>query len=105
MTARLPVCVSIALALSCPVASLAQLKNPDGVPVLLLSGGQRQHHGYREQALYLSRTLENTGRYRVTVVEDAAVLESPSLDKYRAVVVLADRRDPEFRFTEPSRNG
>ena len=44
----------------------AQKKAPGGAKVLLLSGGQRQHHGYREQALYLSGALENTGRYEVT---------------------------------------
>ncbi|MEJ7806293.1 MAG: TonB-dependent receptor plug domain-containing protein, partial [Telluria sp.] len=41
---------------------------PDGAKVLLLSGGQRQHHGYRDQAFYLSRTLEDTGRYQVTAL-------------------------------------
>ncbi|GIW88698.1 MAG: hypothetical protein KatS3mg108_3022 [Isosphaeraceae bacterium] len=77
-----------------------QRKNPDGVPVLLLSGGQREHHGYREQAVGLSRMLEESGRYRVTIVEDAAILETPALERYRAVILLADRRDPEFRFSE-----
>lgn len=78
----------------------AQKKNPDGVPVLLLSGGQREHHGYREQASYLANLLENTGRFRVTIVEDAALLETPALPKYAIVIVSADRRDPEFKFTE-----
>ena len=78
----------------------AQLRNPEGVPILVLSGGQRQHHGYREQASYLSKTLEDTGRYRVTIVEDAGVLESEGLGKYRAIILLADRRDPEFKLTE-----
>jgi hypothetical protein len=83
-----------------PSAALGQLKNPEGAPVLLLSGGQRQHHGYREQAAYLSKTLEETGRYRVTIVEDAGILESPGVDKYQAIIILADRRDPEFKYTE-----
>jgi type 1 glutamine amidotransferase len=79
--------------------ALAQKKAPAGAKVLLLSGGQRQHHGYREQALYLSQTLEDTGRYEVTVVEDAAVLLTPPMDKYDLIMVTADRRDPEFKFT------
>lgn len=78
----------------------AQKKAPDGSKVLLLSGGQRQHHGYREQALYLQALLENTGRYEVTICEDAAILETPALSKYGILIVNADRRDPEFRFSE-----
>jgi type 1 glutamine amidotransferase len=79
--------------------AFAQRKNPDGAPVLLLSGGQREHHGYREQALALARSLEETGRYRVTIVEDAGVLETDALAHYQAIVLLADRRDPEFKLT------
>jgi type 1 glutamine amidotransferase len=90
---------ALALAfLAAPAA--AQKKAPDGAKVLLLSGGQRQHHGYREQALYLQGLLENTGRYEVTICEDAAILETPALAKYDILIVTADRRDPEFRFTE-----
>jgi type 1 glutamine amidotransferase len=79
--------------------ALAQKKAKDGVKVLLLSGGQRQHHGYREQALYLSGLLEDTGRYETTIVEDAAVLLTPAMARYQILVVNADRRDPEFKFT------
>lgn len=94
------------LYLALPLAALlaapaeAQQKNPEGTPVLLLSGGERGHHGYRDQAFYLSRLLEDTGRYRVTIVEDAAFLESPALRKYDLVIAIADRRDPEFKLTE-----
>jgi type 1 glutamine amidotransferase len=73
---------------------------PKGAKVLLLSGGRRQHHGYREQALYLSGLLENTGRYEVTIGEDAAILETPAIRKYDLVIVTADRRDDEFKFTK-----
>jgi type 1 glutamine amidotransferase len=83
----------------------AQRKNPDGVPVLLLSGGQREHHGYRDQAFYLSRALEDTGRYRVTINEHASVLESTALGRYRAIILLTDRRDSEFRLTEAQQRG
>jgi len=78
----------------------AQKYAPDGAKIFLLSGGKRQHHGYRDQALYLANALENTGRYEVTVAEDAALLETPALRKYQILVVLADRRDPEFKFTK-----
>ena len=77
----------------------AQLKVPDGAKVLILSGGQREHHGYREQALYLAGLLENTRRFQVTITEDAAVVETPALSKYDLVLLTADRRDPEFKFT------
>ena len=90
----------IATWMTTSAASYAQKKNPDGVPVLILSGGQREHHGYREQALYLAHLLEDTSRYRVTICEDAAVLTTPSMAKYDVLIVNADRRDPEFKFTE-----
>lgn len=78
----------------------AQKKAPDGARVLLLSGGQRQHHGYRDQAFYLAGVLEDTGRYEVTIDEDAAIFETPALKKYDVIVAIADRRDPEFKLTE-----
>jgi type 1 glutamine amidotransferase len=89
------------LILSCWLAhpALGQKKVPDGAKVFLLSGGQRQHHGYREQALYLSGALENTGRFQVTIGEEAAVLETPAFSKYDLIIATADRRDPEFKFT------
>ncbi len=84
-----------------PQAAQAQKKNPAGAAVLLLSGGLREHHGYRDQAFYLANALENTGKHRVTIVEDAAILETPAMEKYNLVIVLADRRDDEFKFTIP----
>jgi uncharacterized protein len=78
----------------------AQKKNPDGAKVLLLSGGQRQHHGYRDQAFYLASALEDTGRYQVTIAEDAAILDTPALSKYDLMIACADRRDDEFKFTK-----
>ena len=77
-----------------------QIKNPDGAKVLLLSGGQRQHHGYRKQAYFLQRALEETGKFEVTICEDAAILESAALAKYDLIVGNADRRDPEFKLSE-----
>jgi type 1 glutamine amidotransferase len=82
-----------------PLAS-AQKYAPGGAKVFLLSGGKRQHHGYRDQTLYLAGALENTGRFEVTIAEDAAILETPSIRKYDVLIVMADRRDPEFQFSE-----
>src|SRR4051812_10660670 len=76
----------------------------DPVRILFLTGGQRSHHGYRDQALYLSKALEDTGRYEVTLNEDAAILETPSMSKYDLMIVNADRRDDEFKFTESQQN-
>jgi uncharacterized protein len=84
---------------ACPTVALAQKKVPSGAKVLLLSGGQRQHHGYRDQALYLSATLENTGRFQVTITEDAAILETGAMKKYDLIIMAADRRDDEFKLT------
>jgi uncharacterized protein len=80
-------------------AAWAQKKAPGGARVYLLSGGQRQHHGYRDQAFYLAELLENTGRYEVTLGEDAAILETPAIRKYDLIIANADRRDPEFKYT------
>jgi len=98
---RRPLALVLAtVALLAPPA-VAQKKAPGGAKVLLLSGGQREHHGYREQAFYLAGLLEDTGRYQVTIAEDAAILETPAMDRYQLIIVTADRRDPEFRLTEP----
>ena len=77
----------------------AQKKAPGGSRVYLLTGGQRQHHGYRNQAFYLAELLENTGRFEVTLGEDAAILETPAIRKYDLIIANADRRDPEFKYT------
>ena len=78
----------------------AQKKSPGGDKIYILSGGQRQHHGYRDQAFYLAELLENTGRFEVTLGEDAAILETPAIRKYALIVANADRRDPEFKYTK-----
>jgi type 1 glutamine amidotransferase len=79
---------------------VAQKEAPTGAKIFLLSGGKRQHHGYRDQALYLAGALENTGRFQVTMGEDAAILETPAIRKYDLIIVAADRRDDEFKFTQ-----
>jgi type 1 glutamine amidotransferase len=89
---------AVALATS---AVTAQQSVPTGAKVLLLSGGQRNHHGYRRQAQLLQKALEDTKQFQVTICEDAAILETPALHKYDIIVATADRRDPEFHLTEP----
>jgi type 1 glutamine amidotransferase len=83
----------------------AQHKVPRGVNALILSGGQRDHHAYRRQTYRLQKLLEDTRQFQVTVCEDAAVLETPALQKYGLIVAMADRRDPEFRLTEGQQRG
>ncbi len=80
-------------------SAFAQKKAPQGAKVLMLTGGERQHHGYREQALYLSGILEDTGHFQVTICEDAAILETPAMARYDVLIVNADRRTGDFKFT------
>ena len=82
-----------------PSEAVAQKKVPQGAKVLLLTGGAREHHGYRDQAFYLASALEDTRRFQVTIAEDAAILETPAMKKYDLLIVNADRRDDEFKFT------
>jgi type 1 glutamine amidotransferase len=77
---------------------LSQQNVKGGAKVLMLSGGQRNHHGYRRQAFLLQKLLEDTKLLEVTICEDAAILETLGLAKYDLIVAMADRRDPEFRF-------
>jgi type 1 glutamine amidotransferase len=91
--------IGLGLAAGVSTEALAQKKAPNGARVLLLTGGQRQHHGFRDQAFYLASALEDTGRYEVTIGEDAALLETPAMARYDLIIVNADRRDPEFKFT------
>jgi hypothetical protein len=78
----------------------AQKKVPNGAKVLLLSGGERQHHGYRAQAHYLQKALEDSGKFQVTISEEAAVLETDAMKKYNVLLITADRRDDEHRLTD-----
>src|SRR5438132_14062015 len=88
-----------AILFTTPVA-FGQQSVPKGAKLLLLSGGQRNHHGYRRQAQLLQKALEDTRQLEVTICEDAAILETPALAKYDVIVATADRRDPEFRLSE-----
>ena len=90
---------ALALAMLPARPASAQKKVPEGSKVLILSGGQRNHHGYREQALYLASALEDTNHYQVTIAEDGAILETPAMKKYDVLIVTADRREPEHKFS------
>jgi type 1 glutamine amidotransferase len=81
-------------------AASAQRKVPNGAKMLLLSGGERQHHGYRAQAQYLQKVLEDSGKFQVTISEEAAVLETDAMKKYDVLLITADRRDDEHRLTD-----
>lgn len=99
MPSRLFLGLSALVLLAAPAAP-AQESVPKGAKVLLLSGGQRHHHAYRRQTQLLQKALEDTKQFQVTICEDAAILETPALEKYEVIVAMADRRDPEFRLTE-----
>jgi uncharacterized protein len=94
----IPISASFVLGILLATAP-AQHRVPNGAKVLLLSGGQRDHHAYRRQSQLLQKALEDTGQLQVTICEEAAVLETPIIRKYAAIVAMADRRDPEFRLT------
>jgi uncharacterized protein len=79
---------------------MAQQNVKGGAKVMMLSGGQRNHHAYRRQTFLLQKALEDTKQLEVTICEEAAILETPALAKYDLIVAMADRRDSEFRFTE-----
>ena len=100
MTYRTCLLATLIAVLFSAAAATAQHKVPDGAKVLLLSGGQRDHHAYRRQTSLLQKLLEDTKQFEVTICEDAALLETPALHKYDVIVAMADRRDPEYRLTE-----
>jgi type 1 glutamine amidotransferase len=101
MITRTSLSIAAAAVLLVAPAAPAQQNVPNGAKLLLLSGGQRNHHGYRRQAQLLQKALEDTKQFQVTICEDAAILETPALHKYDGIVATADRRDPEFHLTEP----
>jgi type 1 glutamine amidotransferase len=83
----------------------AQQNVKGGAKVLMLSGGQRNHHAYRRQAFLLQKALEDTTQLEVTICEEAAILETSALAKYDLIVAMADRRDPEFHLSQAQQRG
>src|ERR1700687_4313785 len=96
MLARIILAAGLATWILGTAETPGQQSVPGGAKILLLSGGLRNHHGYRRQANVLQKALEDTKRFEVTICEDAAILETPALVKYDVIVPMADRRDPEF---------
>lgn len=94
-------CTALFALCSVPCEALAQKRVSDGFRVLLLSGGDRNHHGYRAQSYYLQNVLEDSGVAEVTMTEEAAVLESSAIEKYDCIVMNADRRRDEYRLNQP----
>jgi hypothetical protein len=63
-------------ALLVALAALAQQIMPKDPKLLLLSGGQWNHHGYRRRAQLLQKALEDTNQFQVTICEDVAILKT-----------------------------
>jgi len=96
---RLLMLAALVVSLFVSLPAQAQHRVPNGAKVLLLAGGQRDHHAYRRQTYLLQKILEDTRQFQVTICEDAGILETPALQKYDLIVAMADRRDPEFHLT------
>jgi len=66
--------------------------------VLILSGHMtrehdNEHRSFRQHNQWLTTVLEDTGRFRVRVVEDPRGLGAEIIDKYDAVIVVFEGRD------------
>jgi type 1 glutamine amidotransferase len=66
--------------------------------VLILSGHMtrehdNEHRSFRQHNVWLTTLLEDTGRFRVRVVEDPRGLTAQTIDKYDVVIVVFEGRD------------
>lgn len=66
--------------------------------VLILSGHMtrehdNEHRSFRQHNQWLTTVLEDTGRFRVRVVEDPRGLGAEIIDKYDVIVVVFEGRD------------
>jgi len=71
---------------------------PDRLNVLILSGHMTREHdnefrSFRQHNAWLTTLLEDTGRFRVRVVEDPRGLGAEIIDKYDVVLVVFEGRD------------
>ncbi|MFH8251186.1 ThuA domain-containing protein [Microbacterium sp. B2969] len=71
---------------------------PDVLNVLILSGHMTREHdnefrSFRQHNQWLTTLLEDTGRFRVRVVEDPRGLGAEIIDKYDVVIVVFEGRD------------
>ena len=70
--------------------------------VLILSGHMtiehdNEHRSFRQHNQWLTTLLEDTGRFRVRVVEDPRGLGAEIIDKYDVVIVVFEGRDGYLR--------
>lgn len=73
----------------------------DILNVLILSGHMtiehdNEHRSFRQHNQWLTTLLEDTGRFRVRVVEDPRGLGAGIIDKYDVVIVVFEGRDGYF---------
>ncbi len=73
----------------------------DVLDVLILSGHMTREHdnefrSFRKHNEWLTTLLEDTGRFRVRVVEDPRGLGASVIDKYDVVIVVFEGRDGYF---------
>ena len=71
---------------------------PDPLDVLILSGHMtrehdNEHRSFRQHNQWITTLLEDTGRFRVRVVEDPRGLGAAIIDKYDVVIVVFEGRD------------
>jgi hypothetical protein len=74
---------------------------PDPLNVLILSGHMtrehdNEHRSFRQHNAWLTTLLEDTGRFRVRVVEEPRGLGAEIIDKYDVVLVIFEGRDGYF---------
>ena len=70
----------------------------DVLNVLILSGHMtiehdNEHRSFRQHNQWLTTLLEDTGRFKVRVVEDPRGLGAEIIDKYDVVIVVFEGRD------------
>ena len=73
----------------------------DVLNALILSGHMTREHdnefrSFRQHNVWLTQLLEDTGRFRVRVVEDPRGIGSEIIDKYDVLIVVFEGRDGFF---------
>lgn len=63
---------------------------------VLLLGGPNPSHQPRDVAAYVADHLEESGGIKVTLTEDAGVLESPALDAYDAILLYLNTQESRW---------
>ena len=71
---------------------------PDVLDVLILSGHMtiehdNEHRSFRAHNQWLTTLLEDTGRFRVRVIEDPRGLGAEIIDRYDVIIVVFEGRD------------